>query len=255
MLDTWSLRILCILSSSSHIQTYFSKIICLLWDLSLQLLHGPIWTALSGCQSGIIFVNVVSVFLNLDIHTHTQRKKGESGVADQKTVIIHTLPGEKSYKNVMTKPNSIHIHASCVNSTVTASHPSQHWIQFCQTVSVTVCFQQLCGLQFHIICSPLACYLCFLSNIRQSLYQDLHNLLANTESQGEKEVVTNYLRIHVIQGLVFKKQYIQSRDYTEVILYESTMYGILKWNNIVYSFISHRKGFLYIQPNLDFSAS
>jgi len=100
--------------------------------------------------------------------------------------------------------------------------------------------------------SPLACYLCFLSNVRQSLYQDPHNLLANTESQAEKEAVTNYLRIHAIQGLVFKKQYIQSWDYTEVILYENTMYGILKWNNVVYSFISHRKDFLYIQPNLDF---
>lgn len=86
----------------------------------------------------------------------------------------------------------------------------------------------------------------------QSLYQDLHNLLADTESQEEKEEVKSYFRIHVTQVVVFKTQYIQSWDYTEVILYENTMYGILKWNNIVYSFIGHSKDFLYIQPSLDF---
>lgn len=32
------------------------------------------------------------------------------------------------------------------------------------------------------------------------------------------------------------------------------MYGILKRNNIVSSFISHRKDFLYIQSNPDFCA-
>lgn len=58
----------------SHIQTYFSKIICCLWDVFPHIIHGPIWTALSGCQSGITFVNVVSVFFNLDTHIHLKSK-------------------------------------------------------------------------------------------------------------------------------------------------------------------------------------
>lgn len=62
------------LRSSSHIQTYFSKTICCLWDVFPQLIQGPIWTALSGCQSGITFVNVVRVFFNLDTHTHLKSK-------------------------------------------------------------------------------------------------------------------------------------------------------------------------------------
>lgn len=117
MFSKLSLRILCILLSSSRIQTYFSKIICLLWDLSLQLLHGPTWIALSGCQSGIIFVNVVSVFLNLDTQSKKRKsKKSIRWVADQNTINTHILLGEKSYKNVKAKPNSIHIYAICVNS-------------------------------------------------------------------------------------------------------------------------------------------
>lgn len=98
---------------------------------------------------------------------------------------------------------------------------------------------------------PLACYLCFLFSARQSFHQDLHNLRANTELQGEKEAVTNYLTIHVKHGVIFKGQYIQSKDYTEVILYGNTTYRIR--SKVASSFISHRKEFLYIQPTPDFS--
>lgn len=137
------------LLSSSHNQTYFSKIICCLWDVSPQLLHGPIWIALSGCQSGIIFVNVVSVFFNLD--THTQKNSKVSWWSENNKYTYFTRR-KKVIKPLWQSPNSIHVHAICVEFTVTASHPSQPWIQFCQTASVTVCFQQPCGLQFHIIC-------------------------------------------------------------------------------------------------------
>lgn len=156
---------LCILFSSSRIQTYFSKIICLLWDLSLQLLHGPTWIALSGCQSGIIFVNVVSVLLSLRIHTHTHKKKSKLSCWSENNKYTHFTRRkklQKGYDKAKFYSYSCHVcefHCWLHHIQVSTEFSSAKQYQPPFVLSSSVAFSfTLFAL------SPFARYLCFLSN-------------------------------------------------------------------------------------------
>lgn len=145
------------------------------------------------------------VFSYIWKHTHTQKKKRVRWLADQKTMNIRTLQGEKVTKMLWQRrilfrcmpfvwiPLWLH------HIQVSAGFSSAKHYQSPFVLSSSVTFS--CAL--FALC-PLACYLCSLFSARQGFHQDLHNSLANTKCQGENEVVTNYLTIHVKQELFSK---------------------------------------------------